>query len=161
VCVPDAKKKHYFFSASSDVAVTGLPDERPDHAVVMTKFTRDCLVAFQKLVQSDDVIDRLGVDTRDLALRIGIHSGEVVAGVLRGEKSRYVREWQGVLSAGLRYWSAIIINTTHLLCLGTGSRFLAIRSTRRRGARVWANPIAFMFRRRRPRSSKPAAKGVG
>jgi len=28
-------------------------------------------------------------DTMDLALRIGIHSGQVTAGVLRGEKSRF------------------------------------------------------------------------
>jgi Adenylate and Guanylate cyclase catalytic domain len=32
---------------------------------------------------------QLGPDTRDLMLRIGIHSGPVTAGVLRGQKSRF------------------------------------------------------------------------
>jgi class 3 adenylate cyclase len=31
----------------------------------------------------------LGPDTADLGMRIGIHSGPVTAGVLRGEKSRF------------------------------------------------------------------------
>lgn len=31
----------------------------------------------------------LGPDTADLGLRVGLHSGQVVAGVLRGEKSRF------------------------------------------------------------------------
>jgi hypothetical protein len=32
---------------------------------------------------------RLGPDTGDLALRVGMHSGQVTAGVLRGDKSRF------------------------------------------------------------------------
>ena len=31
----------------------------------------------------------LGPDTADLGLRIGIHSGPVTAGVLRGERARF------------------------------------------------------------------------
>ena len=31
----------------------------------------------------------LGPDTTELGIRIGLHSGPVVAGVLRGEKSRF------------------------------------------------------------------------
>lgn len=58
--------------------------------MIMAKFANDSLLAFQKLVQSNNIVERLGPDTRGLALRIGIHSGEVVAGVLRGEKSRCV-----------------------------------------------------------------------
>jgi len=41
----------------------------------------------------DRVVDRLsttlGEGTRELALRSGMHSGEVTAGVLRGEKGRF------------------------------------------------------------------------
>ena len=32
---------------------------------------------------------KLGPDTGDLAVRIGIHSGPVTAGVLRGERARF------------------------------------------------------------------------
>lgn len=35
------------------------------------------------------VSDRLGPDTADLQLRAGLHSGATVAGVLRGQKSRF------------------------------------------------------------------------
>lgn len=31
----------------------------------------------------------LGPDTGDLSLRVGLHSGQVTAGVLRGDKSRF------------------------------------------------------------------------
>ena len=32
---------------------------------------------------------RLGPETDDLGLRIGVHSGPVTAGILRGERSRF------------------------------------------------------------------------
>ena len=35
------------------------------------------------------LMDTLGEDTADLKLRIGLHSGPVTAGILRGEKSRF------------------------------------------------------------------------
>ncbi|CAB9499837.1 Receptor-type guanylate cyclase gcy [Seminavis robusta] len=69
------------------VAVTGLPDPRPDHAVVMARFARDILTKMKDLCQRLELI--LGPDTGDLCLRIGLHSGAVTAGVLRGEKSRF------------------------------------------------------------------------
>jgi class 3 adenylate cyclase len=69
------------------VAVAGLPDPRPDHAVVMAKFASDCLKKMDEVTQH---LEReLGPDTCDLLLRIGLHSGPVVAGVLRGDKSRF------------------------------------------------------------------------
>ncbi|KAL7561134.1 hypothetical protein ACA910_004617 [Epithemia clementina (nom. ined.)] len=69
------------------VAVTGLPDPRPDHAVVMARFAKECLVEMAQVSKTLEV--QLGPDTGDLAMRIGIHSGPVTAGVLRGEKSRF------------------------------------------------------------------------
>ena len=36
-----------------------------------------------------DLKDTLGLDTAKLAMRVGLHSGPVTAGVLRGEKSRF------------------------------------------------------------------------
>jgi len=71
----------------SYVAVTGLPDPCQDHAVVMTKFARDCRQQFNVLTKELEV--KLGPDTGDLLLRIGLHSGPVTAGVLRGQKSRF------------------------------------------------------------------------
>jgi class 3 adenylate cyclase len=69
------------------VAVVGLPDPCENHVVVMADFARSCLSHFHKLMRQMEVI--LGPDTADLGLRVGIHSGPVTAGVLRGEKSRF------------------------------------------------------------------------
>lgn len=69
------------------VAVTGLPDPRKDHAVVMARFARDCMIRMRTLSKKLEVT--LGPDTGDLAMRMGIHSGPVTAGVLRGERSRF------------------------------------------------------------------------
>jgi len=53
----------------------------------MAKFAHDCM---NKL---DHVVERLatkfGEGTDELALRTGMHSGEVTAGVPRGEKGRF------------------------------------------------------------------------
>jgi class 3 adenylate cyclase len=69
------------------VAVCGLPDPRRDHAVVMAKFASECLSQMYNITRKLEV--ELGPDTTELGLRIGIHSGPVVAGVLRGDKSRF------------------------------------------------------------------------
>ena len=69
------------------VAVTGLPNPAKQHAIIMAKFARDCLEAMTKLTQQLESV--LGPDTADLQLRIGLHSGPVTAGVLRGEKGRF------------------------------------------------------------------------
>jgi len=67
------------------VAAAGIPEARSDHAVVMVKFSKAMLKIFS------EVQDRLNekLQTQDLALRTGIHSGPVTAGVLRGEKARF------------------------------------------------------------------------
>ncbi|EEC43180.1 predicted protein [Phaeodactylum tricornutum CCAP 1055/1] len=69
------------------VAVAGLPDPRKDHAVVMARFAKDCMHQMHSLTRKLEV--SLGPDTADLSLRIGLHSGPVTAGVLRGERSRF------------------------------------------------------------------------
>ena len=69
------------------VAVTGFPDPQQDHAVLMAKFARACMDKMKDLTKKLEV--KLGPDTGDLELRIGIHSGQVTAGVLRGERSRF------------------------------------------------------------------------
>ncbi len=69
------------------VAVTGLPEPQEDHAVIMAIFAKECLSSMRELTKSLESI--LGPSTASLALRVGMHSGPVIAGVLRGEKSRF------------------------------------------------------------------------
>ena len=53
----------------------------------MARFARDCLAQANSLTKKLEVT--LGPDTGDLCMRIGLHSGPVTAGVLRGERSRF------------------------------------------------------------------------
>ena len=53
----------------------------------MALFAKACLNEFTKVTQRLEVT--LGPDTSNLGLRIGLNSGPVTAGVLRGEKSRF------------------------------------------------------------------------
>ena len=69
------------------VAATGLPDPDKDHAVIMTRFAFECLQRMKETTQKLET--SLGPGTSDLALRVGLHSGPVTGGVLRGEKSRF------------------------------------------------------------------------
>lgn len=69
------------------VAATGLPNVMNDHAIAMASFARRCLESMLETVA--DLEESLGPGTSDLGLRIGIHSGSVIGGVLRGTKSRY------------------------------------------------------------------------
>lgn len=57
------------------VAVTGLPDPQPDHAVRMTKFARACIQKFTAVVKRLET--QLGPGTSDLRMRFGLHSGPV------------------------------------------------------------------------------------
>ncbi|CAB9507971.1 Receptor-type guanylate cyclase gcy [Seminavis robusta] len=69
------------------VAVTGVPEPRKDHAVVMCRFAKDCLDKLRPLLKKLELV--LGPDTGDLSMRFGLHSGPVTAGVLRGERARF------------------------------------------------------------------------
>lgn len=69
------------------VSVAGLPLPRKDHAVVMARFASDCIDKMNELCH--ELEKQLGPDTADLCMRIGLHSGPVTAGVLRGEKGRF------------------------------------------------------------------------
>lgn len=69
------------------MAVTGVPDPQPDHAVIMVQFAKECLIKMRELTRKLEA--SLGPETGDLCMRFGLHSGPVTAGVLRGEKSRF------------------------------------------------------------------------
>jgi class 3 adenylate cyclase len=76
-----------FNHIAADVAVCGLPEPNASHAAVMVKFASSCRQRFNMLVS--EMSTQLGPDTQDLMLRIGLHTGPVTAGVLRGQKSRF------------------------------------------------------------------------
>jgi hypothetical protein len=59
------------FITPLDVAVCGLPNPREDHAVVMSRAARDYVYKMSILTKSLEV--RLGPDTGDLNIRIGLH----------------------------------------------------------------------------------------
>lgn len=65
----------------------GLPQPQADHALRMARFACDCLVEMAKVTER--MAPQLGDDTKDLDLRVGLNSGPVTAGVLRGQKARF------------------------------------------------------------------------
>lgn len=69
------------------VAVAGLPEPRADHAVAIARFSHEIISTMHILVKELEVT--LGPDTGELSLRVGIHSGPVTAGVLRGRGARF------------------------------------------------------------------------
>ena len=77
----------FLYNDTVDVAVTGIPEAQPMHAVVMARFAMACLNKFVEVTRKLEV--RLGPDTGDLRMRFGLHSGPCTAGVLRGERSRF------------------------------------------------------------------------
>ena len=69
------------------MAVCGVPTPRKDHATAMCRFARDCLFKMHEVTRNLEVA--LGPDTTDLTFRIGLHSGPVTGGVLRGDGCRF------------------------------------------------------------------------
>ena len=80
------------------MAVTGLPERQKDHAVRMAKFALDCRIRVSITTKALEAT--LGEDTRNLSLRMGLHSGPVTAGILRGAKARF----QVCFSARIELW---------------------------------------------------------
>jgi class 3 adenylate cyclase len=116
------------------VAVVGLPAPRKDHAVVMARFAQDCLSTFSMLVKQMEVT--LGPDTGELALRTGLHSGPVTAGVLRGEKSRFqlfgdtVNTTARIETSGVRNQIHISQETADLLKSAGKEHWIRLREDR-------------------------------
>jgi class 3 adenylate cyclase len=70
------------------VAVTGVPEPQADHALIMTRFAHEMLQTLQTLLQTV-IAPKLGVESLELAMRVGLNSGPVIAGVLRGDRARF------------------------------------------------------------------------
>lgn len=100
----------FSFPKDCYVAVAGLPVQRNDHAVILARFAMECQDAFRDIASKLQI--SLGPDTgestfralchcevmnlahpkntsADLSLRMGLHSGSVTAGVLRGDNARF------------------------------------------------------------------------
>lgn len=69
------------------VAACGIPRPQADHALVTTRFAWDCINKLKSL--SRDLELTFGPDTGTLSLRIGIHSGPVTGGFLKGKGARF------------------------------------------------------------------------
>ena len=91
------------------------PEPRPDHALAMARFALDCKAKMKALVlklekflgpgmciafddcflmcilkqASNSGFRLFSLGTADLQMRVGLHSGPVTAGVLRGDRSRF------------------------------------------------------------------------
>ena len=62
------------------MAAAGLPEPRPDHAEVIAEFALAMITALQRLNPTTDV---------PFEIRIGIHTGPVVAGVIGSHRFLY------------------------------------------------------------------------
>jgi class 3 adenylate cyclase len=69
------------------MAAVGLPKPNRHHAVVAAQFAIECLHVMKEVTTNLEA--QLGPGTASIGLRIGLHSGTVTGGVLRGERSRF------------------------------------------------------------------------
>jgi hypothetical protein len=123
------------------VAACGVPTPRKDHAVIMTRFARSILSTMHALTEELEVA--LGPDTADLAFRVGLHSGPITGGVLRGDNARY-QLFGDSMNTASRIESTGTRNRVHL-SKETADLLIAA------GKKHWINP----------REENIVAKGLG
>jgi len=69
------------------VAATGIPNPQTKHAEIISKFAIEVLKRTDLLSKKLELM--FGPDTGELTIRIGIHSGPVTGGFLRGKGARF------------------------------------------------------------------------
>lgn len=69
------------------VGVVGVPEPIDHHSVIAVQFAKDCIFRMRRVTRQLEV--ELGPDTGELGIRVGIHSGPVTAGVLKGDRARF------------------------------------------------------------------------
>ncbi|KAL7525767.1 hypothetical protein ACHAXR_001150 [Thalassiosira sp. AJA248-18] len=70
------------------IAATGVPYPRHDHPIVLAQFAERCRKKATEVMENLSNQPEMD-DVSRLNIRIGIHSGPVTAGVLRGNKARF------------------------------------------------------------------------
>lgn len=69
------------------VAATGVPHPQANHASRITRFADECIQRMDSLTA--ELAVSMGPETSNLKLRVGLHSGKVTGGVLKGDKARF------------------------------------------------------------------------
>ena len=106
----------------------------------MARFAKDCLRKFSVVTRKLECA--LGPDTSSLAVRIGLHSGAITGGVLRGERARF--QLFGDTVSGICYsWFTFVEDTAEDV-VSTNAKFCLLRSIQRLAWRAMENPTRFI-----------------
>jgi class 3 adenylate cyclase len=80
------------------MAVTGIPDQVPNHADMMADFAFDIIRCMERVKKRKE---KKFPDIVNLNVRVGFHSGPVIAGVVRGDRGRFQLFGDTVRIAGI------------------------------------------------------------
>jgi class 3 adenylate cyclase len=96
------------------LAVTGVPDPQPNHALIMARFAYDCNIRMNIVTKELDM--SLGPDCSDLKMRFGMHSGPVTAGVLRGDRARF-QLFGDTVNTGMTTIACFMLSNSHRILI--------------------------------------------